>query len=185
MNEKRIIKTLILIILITIIILVGRIKLKPNQISYSLNSVNTLNPITNSTAISSTNNQENIDKNQNTILVFQNDYSIKNQKQQNVVSSNPFNQIKPQEPTPSKSSNDVYIEKHEMNNYYITGIVKNNTNNTIKNLRITADCYDKENNKLGYAVDSLNELQPNETWKFKMLKSSETTQYKNIKLTYN
>lgn len=78
----------------------------------------------------------------------------------------------------------VYIKEHKMANNKITGIVKNNTNNTVKYVQVTADYYDKNDNKIDYAMDITNELKAGETWKFEMWTNSNAVKYKNLKVTY-
>lgn len=54
-------------------------------------------------------------------------------------------------------------------NRYITGTVINQSDNTYSTVIIKFNLYDKENNLVGNAIDSINNLGPHETWKFKAL----------------
>lgn len=83
-----------------------------------------------------------------------------------------------------KETKTVFIKEHSLNNTYINGIVKNNTENTVTNLKISADCYDKNGNKLANGVSYLDKLEPGETWNFKIYTYSNTKQYKNLKIEY-
>lgn len=74
-----------------------------------------------------------------------------------------------------------YLKESE---YLIEGIVKNNTNKIVKNVRIRAIFYDNNNNKISEAMDYINSIDENGTWKFKLgLYSKEKLTYK-LKLEY-
>lgn len=79
----------------------------------------------------------------------------------------------------------VYIVSHKLEKNTIKGIVKNNIGKTVKNLRITADCYDKNGNKLTNSATFLTELKNGETWSFEIWVYTNTYSYKNLKLEYN
>ncbi len=100
------------------------------------------------------------------------------------VSKTSYSNIKQENEQQNTEPKKLYIKEHKMSNNSISGIVKNNTNNVIKNITITADCYDKDNNKVGTSMDMINELKPGETWKFNMWAYSTATKYRNIKLKY-
>ena len=83
------------------------------------------------------------------------------------------------------NQNQVYIVNHKAENLSIKGIVKNNTNRNVKNLKIEADIYDKNGNKINTSSDWLEELKPNETWAFSIFTGQTSYTYKNIRLNYN
>lgn len=100
------------------------------------------------------------------------------------ISKASYNNIKQENIQQNPEPKTLYIKEHKMSNNTITGIVKNNTNSIIENIKITADCYDKDNNKVGTTTNYINELRPGETWKFNMWAYSTATKYKNLKLEY-
>ena len=64
------------------------------------------------------------------------------------------------EVTEVTTSNDEFIS-------FATGVVKNNTSSSKSYITVKIPVYDKSGNKLGEALDSVNDLAPNATWKFK------------------
>lgn len=181
MENKKFVKILILIIILAFTLLIVKIKTNkstvlPSYSSYN-NEVNAINEITNNqTALARNSINEEKGK---FILSFNNYYQINsskidlNQDQQSSNSTNPFSDIKA-----------LDIIEHEMKNNYISGIVKNNTGKTLKMLEVSADCYDKDDNKLSVSTTYLSELGPGETWKFRMWTNSDTEKYKNLKATF-
>lgn len=58
-----------------------------------------------------------------------------------------------------------YADEYSVN-YYIDGIVKNNSNNDYSYVQIEFICYDNQGNNLGTAIDNISNLGAHETWKF-------------------
>lgn len=81
--------------------------------------------------------------------------------------------------------NSVYIESHKAYSYQIKGIVRNGTNKTVTGLKITADIYDKNDNKIRNMSAYLETLSSGETWAFSIWSGETNYKYKNLKLTYN
>lgn len=201
MENKKIITILLIVILITLILLVVKIKTTTPIVSTFYNDeLNNFNYIVNQFNTYNQTNFKNTKTNsEGKIIAVFNNYSQIEKEKQNSTNKKIYNQTNSKEKTNEikdiqtnsiKQENntvqeEIYIIEHKIIPYYIEGKVKNNTNNTIKNLTITADCYDKEGNKINYAYTSIPKLDPNETWKFKALISSDTTEYKNIKLSYS
>lgn len=50
---------------------------------------------------------------------------------------------------------------------YITGEIKNNTNKKYSYVSVTFILYDEDGSQIGTAIDSIFDLEPNGTWKFK------------------
>ena len=83
-----------------------------------------------------------------------------------------------------KKNNAVYIESHKGNNYIIEGVVKNTTNKTVKNLKVSAKIYDYNDNKKRDVNTYLDNLAPNETWAFELWTGESNYKYKELKVTY-
>lgn len=198
MENRKTIKILIIIILIALILLIVKIKVTTtptvsNAYNTELNTfnniINTQTDITNKLAL------ENVTVNNKKILSFNNYNQINSNKEninkkqpssptlENSISNNNKDSI-PKNTIEQSTLKTVDIVEHQMKNRSISGIVKNNTDYTVKNLQITADCYDKDNNKLSTATTYLSELEPGETWKFDMWTHFDTEKYKNLKVTY-
>lgn len=65
---------------------------------------------------------------------------------------------------------NIKIEEIKEENRHIIGIIRNNSNETKKLVKIDFDGYDKNGNKLSsYISDNITDLMPNETWKFDIL----------------
>ena len=52
---------------------------------------------------------------------------------------------------------------------YIQGEIKNNTDKEYSYVQVTFNLYDKDGSQLGTAVDNINYLEPNATWKYKAI----------------
>lgn len=52
---------------------------------------------------------------------------------------------------------------------YIKGEIKNNTDKSYSYVQVTFNLYDTDGAQLGTAVDNINNLEPNATWKYKAL----------------
>ena len=52
---------------------------------------------------------------------------------------------------------------------YITGVVKNNTGKDLSYVQILIPIYDNSGNKISDAIDNINNLKANSTWKFKAM----------------
>lgn len=68
---------------------------------------------------------------------------------------------------------------------YIVGTVKNNTNKTYSYVSIKINLYDSSNNQVGNTLDSISNLEPNGTWKFKCSTSVNFDKYKIISIGGN
>lgn len=68
---------------------------------------------------------------------------------------------------------------------YIEGEVKNNSDKTYSYAQITFNLYDADGAQLGSAMDNINNLEPNGTWKYKALAYSteDIATYKFIEIT--
>lgn len=80
--------------------------------------------------------------------------------------------------TPTPTSTSTNTEKFtlvsdkmttEYGTSYIEGEIKNNTDKTYNYVQVTFNLYDKSGAQLGTAVDNINNLEPNGTWKYKAL----------------
>lgn len=100
-----------------------------------------------------------------------------NTKQNIVKNTNKTNTI-------NNNQNKVYIVNHKAESLSIKGVVKNNTNKTIENVKIEADIYDKSGNKIKSSYDWIEELKTNETWAFSIYTGETSYIYKNIRLNY-
>ena len=63
---------------------------------------------------------------------------------------------------------DVNVESDEFASY-VTGVIKNNTDSDRSFVQVTFPCYDKDGNKLGDALDNVQDLGAGKTWKFKAM----------------
>lgn len=52
---------------------------------------------------------------------------------------------------------------------YIKGVIKNNSGRDVSYAQITYTLYDKDGNQLGTAMDNINDLKKDGTWKFKAM----------------
>ena len=52
---------------------------------------------------------------------------------------------------------------------YIEGEIKNNTDKTYSYVEVTFNLYDENGAQLGTAIDNINNLEPNATWKYKAI----------------
>jgi len=66
--------------------------------------------------------------------------------------------------------------------YYIEGTIKNNTDKTYSYLQVTYNVYDSEGNNLGTCLANNNNVEANDTWKFKAICSGETKNISSYKL---
>ncbi|MEF9969939.1 MAG: FxLYD domain-containing protein [Ruthenibacterium sp.] len=66
---------------------------------------------------------------------------------------------------------------------YIKGIVKNNSGKDCTYVQITFTLYDKDGNQIGTALDNINNLEKDGTWKFKAMALAEEGEIANYKLT--
>lgn len=67
---------------------------------------------------------------------------------------------------------------------YIEGEIKNNTNKNYSYVQVTFNLYDANGSQLGTAVDNINNLEPNATWKYKAigLVTEKVTTYKLVEI---
>lgn len=56
---------------------------------------------------------------------------------------------------------------------YISGVIKNNTDKKYSYVQVTFNLYDADGNLIGTALDNVNNLEANGTWKFKAMGISE------------
>lgn len=68
---------------------------------------------------------------------------------------------------------------------YIEGEIKNNTDKTYSYVQVTFNLYDANGAQLGTALDNINNLEPNSTWKYKAmgLVTEEVASYKLVEIT--
>ena len=68
---------------------------------------------------------------------------------------------------------------------YIEGEIKNNTDKTYSYVQVTFNLYDANGAQLGTALDNINNLEANGTWKYKAigLVSDEVVSYKLVEIT--
>lgn len=68
---------------------------------------------------------------------------------------------------------------------YIQGTIQNNTNKSYSYVQVTFNLYDAEGNQLGTAMDNINNLEPNATWKYKAigLTTEKVHSYKFVEIT--
>lgn len=65
---------------------------------------------------------------------------------------------------------------------YITGVVRNNSGKDCSYAQITYNLYDKDGNQVGTAMDNINNLEKDGTWKFKALAFAENGDIASYKL---
>ena len=63
---------------------------------------------------------------------------------------------------------EVEIEK-DMVGVYLIGTIKNNSGKECSYLQVTFNLYDAEGNQIGTALDNINNLEKDGTWKFKAM----------------
>lgn len=68
---------------------------------------------------------------------------------------------------------------------YIEGTIQNNTNKNYTYVQVTFNIYDEAGNQLGTAVDNINNLEANGTWKYKAigLTTEKVHSYKFVEIT--
>lgn len=68
---------------------------------------------------------------------------------------------------------------------YIEGEIKNNTDKTYSYVQVTFNLYDATGAQLGTAIDNINNLEPNATWKYKAvgLVTEKVASYKFVEIT--
>ena len=68
---------------------------------------------------------------------------------------------------------------------YIQGTIQNNTNKSYSYVQVTFNLYDANGNQLGTAMDNINNLEPNATWKYKAigLTTEKVHSYKFVEIT--
>ena len=69
--------------------------------------------------------------------------------------------------------------------FYIEGTIKNNTDKKYSYVQVTFNLYDESGAQIGTAIDNINNLEPNGTWKFKALGSEgkNVASYKFVEIT--
>lgn len=81
---------------------------------------------------------------------------------------------------------DVKFTKDDFGSVYIEGTIKNNSGNDISYLQIIYNLYDEEGNQVGTAMDNINNLERDGTWKFKAMgfdSNKVVTEYKLSEIT--
>ena len=68
---------------------------------------------------------------------------------------------------------------------YIQGEIKNNTDKTYSYVQVTFNLYDANGAQIGTAMDNINNLEPNSTWKYKALGyvTENVASYKFVEIT--
>jgi len=68
---------------------------------------------------------------------------------------------------------------------WIEGEIKNNTDKTYSYVEVTFNLYDSNGAQLGTAIDNINNLEPNATWKYKAmgLVTEKVATYKLVEIT--
>lgn len=68
---------------------------------------------------------------------------------------------------------------------YIEGTIQNNTDKKYSYVQVTFNLYDSDGNQLGTAMDNINNLEPNGTWKYKAigLTTENIASYKFVEIT--
>lgn len=67
---------------------------------------------------------------------------------------------------------------------YISGVIKNNSGKDCSYVQVTFNMYDADGNQVGTALDNINNLEKDGTWKFKaMAIEKEATSYKLAEIT--
>lgn len=77
---------------------------------------------------------------------------------------------------------DVTFEKDSIGTCYIKGTVKNNSGEECSYLQITYNLYDAEGNQIGTAMDNINNLEKDGTWKFSAMALSAEGEVASFKL---
>lgn len=69
--------------------------------------------------------------------------------------------------------------------FYIEGTIKNNTDKTYSYAQVTFNVYDETGAQVGTAIDNINNLEPNGTWKYKAMAmtSDKIASYKFVEIT--
>lgn len=69
---------------------------------------------------------------------------------------------------------------------YLSGVIKNNSGRDCTYVQVTFNLYDKDGNQIGTALDNINNLEKDGTWKFKAMgmgESGEVASYKLAEIT--
>lgn len=68
---------------------------------------------------------------------------------------------------------------------YIEGTIQNNTDKSYTYVEVRFNIYDAKGNQLGTAIDNINNLEPNATWKYKAigLTTEKVHSYKFVEIT--
>ncbi len=81
---------------------------------------------------------------------------------------------------------DVQFTKDGFGSVYIEGTIKNKSGSEASYLQIIYNLYDKDGNQVGTAMDNINNLEKDGTWKFKAIgfdTDNVVTQYKLSEIT--
>ena len=90
--------------------------------------------------------------------------------------------------TPEKEKFTLVSDKKvtdSIGSTYIQGEIKNNTDKEYSYVQVTFNLYDKDGAQLGTAIDNINNLEPNATWKYKAigLVTEKVYSYKFVEIT--
>ena len=67
--------------------------------------------------------------------------------------------------------------------YYVTGTIVNNTNKQYTYVQVTFNLYDSSGAQIGTALDNINYLEANGTWKFSAIGIADAASYKLAEIT--
>ena len=65
---------------------------------------------------------------------------------------------------------------------YLSGVIKNNSGKDCTYVQVTFNLYDKDGNQIGTALDNINNLEKDGTWKFKAMGMGESGEVDSYKL---
>ena len=82
-----------------------------------------------------------------------------------------------------QSKDEVEIISHKKNTFSIEVVIKNNTNKTLKEVIVSAECYDKEGNNLGTTSNGQYNVNTKDKYKITIYCNSDTYKY-NLKVEY-
>ena len=74
-------------------------------------------------------------------------------------------------------TDDILISEIYQTNWYFGGIAENISQNEFETVSIKITQFDSEGNTLGFYTDHVSNLEPGETWEFKITKYKEMTRY--------
>lgn len=73
---------------------------------------------------------------------------------------------------------DLQVVEHDFEsgeyNSYITGRIRNNSNETYSYVQVSINLYDRQDNLIGSTLDNANNLRPGDTWSFRAIVTDES-----------